>query len=76
MELWLIALFSTHHRAVRQETSGIIHDNTFQFIFEPGYGRHGNVLETLGNVTTTFTAYNNITANINEARTGIQLRPR
>jgi hypothetical protein len=44
----------------------LLHDNFFDFIFEPGYGRHGNVIETLSQSTGTFTAYNNIVANVNE----------
>ena len=45
---------------------GLIHDNFFNFIFEPGYSGHGNVIETLSQSTGSFTAYNNITRNINE----------
>jgi len=47
--------------------TGMIHDNLFEFLFEPGYGRHGNVIESIGGTSgSTCYFYNNVTRNTNE----------
>lgn len=45
----------------------IVHDNLLEYIFEPGYGRHGNVIESFGGTSggSAMYFYNNIIRNVN-----------